>query len=125
MSIFYEEDEIGGDYNQDKDDFTHPNHEDNYSDDDLYNEFNKIGDSYVKIKEHTSIFHDLDIVEEETVTKDKDSKKFDIKHKIFTKGKNSNNKFDKPISRKEAFGKKSNKKKEVNNESYSFLDDII
>ena len=68
MSIFYEEDVIGGDYDQDKKDFTNPNDEGNYSDEDLYNEFNKIGDSYIKIKEHTSIFHD-DIIEEKCVSK--------------------------------------------------------
>lgn len=57
MSIFYEEN-IGGDYDQDKNDFHNPNGERNYSDDNLYDEMNKLGDSYIKIKEYTSIFHD-------------------------------------------------------------------
>lgn len=129
MSIFYEDNEkikIGGDYDQEKSDFTHPNHENNYSDDHLYDEFNKLGDSYVKIKEHTSIFHDLEIVEEESVEKDEKNGLSDkIKKKIFTGKKSGAEKFDKPLSRKEAFGDKKSTTKSAKHESFSFLDGNI
>lgn len=112
MSIFYEE-EIGGDYNQDKDIFTNPNKEENTSSDDLYDEFNRLGDSYIKLKEYTSIFHDEVITEKKVEKMPKDKKLKDkIKDKLPFKGKDK-----KEETSENEYG-------EDVKESFSFLDNI-
>ena len=111
MSIFYEE-EIGGDYDQDKEIFTNPNQEENTSSDDLYDEFNKLGDSYIKIREFTSIFHDEVITEKKVEKAPKDEKLKDkIKDKL-------------PFKRKDKKEKPEKEPKEEVKESFSFLDNI-
>ena len=116
-SIFYEE-EIGGDYNQDTKDFTNPNGKNNSSDDNLYDEFNRLGDSYIKIKEYTSIFHDEVITEKcgktEGCKKEACGSKNEGCKKEACGSKNEG-------CKKEACGSKNSVK-----ESFSFLDvDII
>ena len=73
-SIFYEE-EIGG-FVEDPNDYKsihNPNDESNYSDDEFENDFNDLGDDYVKVQEFTSIFHEEVIVEAKSSSKANES----------------------------------------------------
>lgn len=73
-SIFHEE-EIGG-FVEDPNDYKsihNPNGEENYSDDEFENNFNNLGDDYVKVQEFSSIFHEEVIVEAKSSSKTAES----------------------------------------------------